>query len=167
MDANTEVAFDSGVPDASPYERTIVLKRVFDAPRALIWKMWTDPVHLAQWFGPAIFTNHKVKVDLRVGGALELTMRGPDGAEHPMKCEFREIVTGRKLAFINNAYDESDNKLIDGFTTVTFEDQGAKTKLTLEMTAKGVAEVTKFMLGGMAEGWIQSFDKMASCLLRH
>jgi len=166
MDASTEVAFDSGPPTVSPYERTIVLKRVFDAPRALMWKMWTDPAHLAQWFGPRIFTSHSVKLDLRVGGMLHLTMRGPDNTEHPMKCVFREIVPNEKLAFVNDAFDDNGNKLLDGFTTVLLEDVGGKTRLTLEMTAKGVAEVTKFMLGGMSEGWIQSFDKLASYLVK-
>jgi uncharacterized protein YndB with AHSA1/START domain len=169
MDASTsnELAFDSGLPAAPPYERSIVLKRIFDAPRALMWKMFTDPAHLAQWFGPKIFTNHSVKVDLRVGGLLQLTMRGPDGSEHPMKCVFREIVAGEKLAFVNDAYDTDGKKLLDGFTTIVFEDVGGKTRLTLETTAKGVAEVTKFMLGGMAEGWAQSFDKLAAGLLKH
>ena len=167
MDASTEVAFDSGVPEASPYERTIVLKRVFDAPRALIWKMWTDPAHLARWFGPKIFTSHGVKIDLRVGGVLQLTMRGPDGADHPMKCVFREIVPGEKLAFTNDAYDAAGSKLLDGFTTVRFEDAEGKTMLTLEQTAKGVAEIAKFMLGGMSQGWMESFDKLDACLPKH
>jgi uncharacterized protein YndB with AHSA1/START domain len=167
MNATTEVAFDSGLPAQSPYERSIVLTRVFDCPRALMWKMWTDPVHMAQWFGPEHFTNDKVKVDLRVGGGFELAMISPTKSEHPMRAEYREIVPNQKLAFTNNAYDSDGKQLLEGYTTVTFEDVAGKTKVTLETTAKGVAEVTKFMLGGMKDGWAQSWDKLAAYLKKH
>ncbi len=163
----TQVAFDSGVPAASPYERSIVLTHIFDAPRALVWKMWTDPAHLAQWFGPQMFTNKNVTVDLRFGGGFALTMVSPQGSEHPMTTVFKEIVPNEKLAFTNDALDEKGGKLLEGFTTVTFEDMGEKTKITVEARAQGTAEVTKFMLGGMKDGWAQSFDKLAAYMIKN
>ncbi len=162
MDATTKIESDTGAPDgAPPYTRSMVLTRVFDAPRALIWKMWTDPMHLVQWFGPEHFTNHSVKVDLRVGGSMELTMRGPENTDHPMKAVYREIRDQERLVFTNDAFDEDGNKLLDGLTIVMFEDFDGKTKITLETTATGTADVTKFMLGGMKDGWAQSWDKLA------
>lgn len=165
MDASTNVQSDTGVPTgAPPYRRSIVLTRTFDAPRALMWKMWTDPVHLAQWFGPQLFINHTVSVELRVGGAMKLTMRGPQGSEHPMIAVFREITAPERLVFTNNAVDERGGLLLEGMTTVSFAEVGGKTKVTLETTATGTAEITKFMLGGMKDGWTQSFDKLAAYL---
>src|ERR1700689_4949950 len=106
MDAKTEVQSDTGVNAAAPYTRTIVLTRVFDAPRALVWKVWTDPAHLAQWFGPEHFTNHSVAVDLRIGGTWRLTMRSPQGTNHPMECVFRDVQPQERLVFTNNALDD-------------------------------------------------------------
>jgi uncharacterized protein YndB with AHSA1/START domain len=162
MAARTEVVSDTGSPGPKPpYSRTTVLARVFDAPRALMWKMWTDPVHLAQWFGPEGYTNHSVAVDARVGGTLRLTMRSPQNTDHPMTCVFREVKAQERLVFTNNALDEKGGLLLEGMTSVTFEDVGGKTKVTLETTATGTADVTKFMLEGMKDGWAQSFEKLA------
>lgn len=64
---------------ALPIHRELTLTRVFDAPRALVYKMWTDPKHLAEWFGPKQFTNPKCEVDARVGGRIHVVMRAPWG----------------------------------------------------------------------------------------
>jgi uncharacterized protein YndB with AHSA1/START domain len=66
-------------------ERELTITRVFDAPRALVFEVWTDPKHLAQWWGPQGFTNPVCEFDARVGGELRIHMRGPDGSIYPMK----------------------------------------------------------------------------------
>ena len=71
-------------------EGTVVITRVFDAPRALVWQAWTDPKMLGEWFGPRGFTSSVPELDLRVGGALRIVMHGPDGNDYPMKGVFRE-----------------------------------------------------------------------------
>jgi uncharacterized protein YndB with AHSA1/START domain len=70
---------------------TVTILRVFDAPRALVWKAWTDPKMMAQWFGPRGFTNPVCELDVRVGGTLRIVMRGPDGQDYPMIGKFREV----------------------------------------------------------------------------
>jgi uncharacterized protein YndB with AHSA1/START domain len=112
-------------------EREVTITRIFNAPRAVVFRAWTDPVQLAQWWGPKGFTNPVCEIDVRIGGALRIHMRGPDGSIYPMKGEFREIVPPERLAFTNIALDEAGNAILEGFTTVTFADDGGKTTLTL------------------------------------
>jgi uncharacterized protein YndB with AHSA1/START domain len=73
-------------------ERELTLVRTFSAPRALVFEVWTDPKHLAQWWGPQGFTNPVCEFDPRVGGAFRIHMRGPDGVTYPMKGIIQEIV---------------------------------------------------------------------------
>src|SRR5215471_5530713 len=92
---------------AAPHGKaTVTLIRVFDAPRALVWKAWTDPKMMAQWFGPRGFTNPICELDVRIGGSLRIVMRGPDGTDYPMKGKFREITPPERLVFTNIAIDK-------------------------------------------------------------
>jgi predicted 3-demethylubiquinone-9 3-methyltransferase (glyoxalase superfamily)/uncharacterized protein YndB with AHSA1/START domain len=145
-------------------ERTLTLTRVFDAPRELVWRAWTDPKHLAQWFGPRGFTSSVPELDLRVGGALRIVMHGPDGNDYPMKGVFREVVAPERLVFGNIAIDKDGNHLLEGETTVILEEQGDKTKLTLHAYAKGLVPIAPQMLAGMEAGWSQSLDKLGETL---
>lgn len=142
-------------------ERTVVITRLFDAPRALVFKAWTDPSHLAQWWGPRGFTNPVCEVDLRVGGTLRIVMRAPDGAEHPMIGVFREIAPPERLVFVNTATDMAGKVLLEGLTTVTFAAHGADgTKLTVESKATARVDFAWRMLEGMETGWTQSIDRL-------
>src|SRR5947209_11418295 len=86
----------------------LVITRVFDAPRELVFKMWVDERHLAQWWSPHGFTNPVCKLDARPGGAIRVDMRGPDGATHPMTGEFREIVEPERLIFSSRAFADAN-----------------------------------------------------------
>ncbi len=141
-------------------ERELVITRIFDAPRELVFKAWTDPRHVAQWWGPKGFTNPVCEMDLRPGGALRIVMRAPDGAEHPMRGVFREVVEPERLVFTNIAVDAQGNTLLEGLTIVTFAEHGGKTKLTLHTSAAGVAAEAAQMLAGMAQGWTESLDRL-------
>jgi uncharacterized protein YndB with AHSA1/START domain len=147
--------------DTKLTDRTVVITRVFDAPRELVFKAWTDPVHLARWWGPKGFTNPICEVDLRVGGALRIVMRAPDGAEHPMTGVFREIDPPARLVFDNVAIDREDKVLLEGLTTVTFAEHGTGgTKLTVESRAVARVDYAWRMLEGMETGWTQSIDRL-------
>jgi len=147
--------------DAKLSDRTVVITRVFDAPRELVFKAWTDPVHLARWWGPKGFTNPICEVDLRVGGALRIVMRAPDGAEHPMTGVFREIDPPARLVFDNVAIDREDKVLLEGLTMVTFAEHGTGgTKLTVESRAVARVDYAWRMLEGMETGWTQSIDRL-------
>ena len=138
--------------------RELVLTRIIDAPRELVFRMWTDPVHLAKWWGPRDFTNPVCEIDFRPGGALLIVMRAPDGTDYPMGGIFREIVTPERLVFTNCALDWDGNVLLDGLTTVTFAEQGEKTKLTVQTRATALVPAAAQYLEGMQAGWEQTLD---------
>jgi uncharacterized protein YndB with AHSA1/START domain len=146
-------------------KRDVNITRTFSAPRGLVFRAWTDPSQLAQWFGPKGFTIPVCEVDLKVGGALRIVMRAPDGTEHPMRGVFREIVADERLVFTNLAVDANDKPLLEGLTAVTFEDEDGATRVTLTASASGAAGVVERMLEGMEAGWSQSLDKLAEFLL--
>jgi uncharacterized protein YndB with AHSA1/START domain len=141
--------------------REVTLTRVFDAPRALVFKMWTDPKHMAQWWGPKHFSNPVCEVDARPGGKILIHMRAPDGTVYPMSGTFREVKEPERLVFMAVAEDHDGHALIESLTTVTFEDFGGKTKLTVEASAIGLAPIAPQMLAGMEAGWSQSLEKLA------
>ena len=145
-------------------EGTVEIVRMFHAPRALVWQAWTDPKMMAQWFGPKYFTNPVCELDVRPGGRLRIVMRGPDGNDYPCMGVFREIVRLERLVFSNNAVDKDGNLLLEGLTTVTFVEQGSKTKMTLHTHAVGLVPIAKQMLAGMKAGWTQSIDKLEEIL---
>jgi uncharacterized protein YndB with AHSA1/START domain len=147
-------------------EREVTITRVFDAPRALVFKAWTDPRHLAQWWGPEGFTNPVCEFDAHVGGALRIHMRGPDGAVYPMKGVIREIAAPERLVFSSVAVDAAGKHLLEGLTTVTFAEQNGKTTMTMHTRAAAVAEIGVGYLQGMEAGWTQSIDRLEGLLAR-
>ncbi len=147
-------------------EREVIITRIFDAPRELVFKMWTDPKHVAQWWGPKGFTNPVCEMDARPGGALRIVMRGPDGAEYPMTGVFREITAPERLVFTTVAVDKEGHPLLEGLTTVTFARHGGKTKLTLKTRAVGLVAQAARMLEGMEAGWTQSIDRLEEHVAR-
>jgi uncharacterized protein YndB with AHSA1/START domain len=149
-------------PSASaPAEREIVLTRVFDAPRELVFKAWTEPKLMAQWWGPSGFTNPVCELNLRVGGAWRIVMRTPDGMEYPCDGVYREIVEPERLVFTNIARDKDGKPVIDGLTTVTFAEHNGKTTLTLGTRGTAVVDYAVAYLLGMETGWTQSLERLA------
>jgi uncharacterized protein YndB with AHSA1/START domain len=147
-------------------ERELTITRVFDAPRALVFEAWIDPRHLAQWWGPQGFTIPVCEFDARVGGALRIHMRGPDGTVYPMKGVIQEIVAPERLVFTNIAVDASGKHVLEGLTTVAFAEERGKTKMTLHTRAAAVAEVGVGYLQGMEMGWTQTIDKLEAFVAR-
>jgi uncharacterized protein YndB with AHSA1/START domain len=94
---------------ANVAEREVVITRVFDAPRSLVFKAWTDPEHMARWWGPTGFTNTICELDARVGGAWRIVMRSPAGIEYPCGGVYRGIVEPERLVFTNIATDNEGN----------------------------------------------------------
>jgi len=144
-------------------ERTVVATRVFDAPRELVYKAWTDPQQLGQWFPPKDFTSPRCEVDPRPGGIFRCDMMGPDGAMFVGKGLFREVVPNERLVF-TFAGEEAVPPAI--LVTVLFEAQGNKTKLTMQQTAATVADYEDLLKLGVTEGMNQSFDKLEELLAR-
>jgi uncharacterized protein YndB with AHSA1/START domain len=147
-------------------EREVVITRVYDAPRALVFKAWIDPKHLKQWWGPKVFTNPVCEVDARVGGAWRIVMRAPDGVDYPCGGVYREIVEPERLVFTNIATDKDGNPILDGLTTVMFAEEGRKTKLTLTTRAVALVDYAAAYLQGMEAGWTQSLETLAEELAK-
>ena len=145
-------------------EWDLVLTRVFDAPRELVFKVWTDTRHMAQWWGPNGFTNPVCELDVRPGGAIRIDMRAPNGVVYPMKGVFEEIVEPERLVFISSALDEKGNSMFDILNTVTFADQGGKTSLTLQVRVIKATAIAPQYLKGMEMGWTQSLDRLGAHL---
>jgi len=140
------MASSIGHTTAAP--RELVFSRIFDAPRALMWTAWTDPAHVARWWGPNGVTNPVCALDLRPGGAIRVDMRGADGSVSSMAGVFHDIVEPERLVFTTNAFAEHDGK-----TTVTLH---AVIVTSSPTVAASVA--------GMEEGWTQSLDRLADYL---
>jgi uncharacterized protein YndB with AHSA1/START domain len=112
---------------ANVAEREITDTRVINAPRELVWKVFTEPVHVVQWWGPDGFTNTTKSMDVRVGGEWIHTMHGPDGKDYPNHIVYRELVEPVLLVYDHISAPHHR-------TTVTFDDLGdGRTKLTFTM----------------------------------
>jgi uncharacterized protein YndB with AHSA1/START domain len=156
--------------DQSVQDR-IVITRIFDAPRELVWKAWTDPDHLARWWGPKYFTSPAAKIDFRVGGTYLFCMRSPDGQDFYSTGTYNEIVPPERIVYTDSFSDAEGNVISPeqfGMSelpaaqtiTLTFEDLGGKTKLTLSQADIPDGETRRNML----LGWNESFDKLADTL---
>jgi uncharacterized protein YndB with AHSA1/START domain len=145
----------------NPTKRELVITRIIDAPRDLVFKAWTEPKHMAQWWGPKGFTNPVCEMDVRPGGTLRIVMRAPDGVEYPMTGVFREIVTPERLVFTTVAEDQEGNPHLEGLTIVTFAEHDGKTTLTVQTSAVGLTPESARMLEGMEAGWTQSLERLA------
>jgi uncharacterized protein YndB with AHSA1/START domain len=117
---------------ASAVREELHLTRIVGAPRALVFRAWTDPKQVVQWWGPRGFTNPVCEWDARPGGAIRIHMRGPDGTVYPMGGVFKEIVEPERLVFISTALtDENSKPLFEILNTITFEVFHGITKLSL------------------------------------
>lgn len=139
--------------------REITLVRTIAAPRELVFRMWTEREHLAQWWGPHSFTNPVCEIDARAGGKILIHMRAPDGAVHVMDGVIHEVVSNERIVFTTSV-DAGGQRVLEGHNVVTFEDVGGKTKLTVQAQATGFVEIAKAMLAGMEAGWTQTLERL-------
>ena len=146
-------------PD-NPVGYEVTLTREIAAPRKLVFAAWIDESHVKEWWGPEGFDNPVCKVDARVGGKMDIHMRGPDGTVYPMTATFTEIVPEEKIVFTSGALDEKGAILFEILTTVTFADAGKKTRLTLTARVVTARSEGAHHIGGMEEGWSGSLDKL-------
>jgi uncharacterized protein YndB with AHSA1/START domain len=112
--------------DSDP--KVMVGTRLLDAPRELVWSVWTDPKHLAQWWGPDGFRTTTSVFDFKPGGVWRFVMHGPDGRDYENRITFDEIVKPERIAYHHGGGD--DVEPVQFRTTVTFDDLGAKTRVT-------------------------------------
>jgi uncharacterized protein YndB with AHSA1/START domain len=142
-------------------ERELFITRVFDAPRSLVWKAWAEPERMVRWLGPRGFTGKIIRRDPWAGGSYRFEMRSPDGNDHWAQGVYREIVEGERLVY-TWAWADADGRATtpDTVVTVTFSDEGEKTKITLHQAlfeSVSARDEHRF-------GWSSAFDCLADYL---
>ncbi|MDB6016561.1 MAG: hypothetical protein JWR19_1050, partial [Pedosphaera sp.] len=150
------------LPTRETPNQDLILTRVFAAPRELVWQAWTDPKHLAQWWGPNGFTNPVCEVDVRPGGAMRIHMRGPNGIVYPMTGVYQEIVEPERIVFSSGALDKEGKMLFEVLTTVTFTEQDGQTTQTLHVHIVKATPQAAPHLKGQKAGWSQSLERLAA-----
>ncbi len=142
--------------------REVTITRVFDAPRELVWKAWTEPEHFAHWFGTPPFTTPvaTIELDVRPGGAWRATMvHEEDGTELPFRGVYREVVEPERLVLTFDDVDDPSNPRVE-VLTVTFTDLDGKT----EVVAHQAGHLPEEEYDALAEGYGGFFDRLAEHL---
>lgn len=157
------------LPKMDVRKADLVITRIFDAPRALVWKAWIDPKQIAQWWGPHGFTNLLCEWDARPGGSILVHMHGPAGSPFdmvlPMKGKFHGVVAPERLVFSSSALeDEAGNAQLEVRNTVTLTEHNGKTKLTLHAKIVKATPGAASAVAGMEQGWSQSLERLAALL---
>jgi len=142
----------------------IVITRVFNAPKELVFQAWTDREHLAQWWGPRGFNCPRCEIDVRPGGLIRIDMRAPNGAIYPMSGVYLEIVAPERIIYTAGALNQKGFQIFEFLHTVTFAERDDKTTLIMKTRlVKSTAEAAKYV-GGFEAGMSQSLDKLADQL---
>ncbi len=149
-------------------DREIVIARVFDAPRELLFDAWTSPEHVQQWWGPKGYESYDCQIDLRVGGQFSLRMRAPDGQVHLCQGVYRELLRPERIVYDGAAAVGSPcgAGLPPGATvTVTFTECDGRTTLTIHTLLPSVAAQAAATAAGYAFGWTMSLERLADALM--
>ncbi len=159
-----------------------VITRVFDAPRDLVWKAWTEPEHLAEWWGPKGCTVRVVKLDVRPGGMFHYAMQFKPGHDMWGRFVYREIAAPSRLVYVSSFSDEkggitrapfsqlNDTWPLEVLNTLTLSERGGKTTITLRGAPINATEEERkmfaSMFASMQQGFGGTFDKLAEYLAR-
>lgn len=142
-------------------DREVVVERVYDAPRELVWTAWTDPKHVDRWWGPNGFRNETHSMDLRPGGTWKYVMHGPDGKDWGNWIRYEEVVPAERLVYEHGG---DDGPVAHFHVTITFKSEGKRTRVTMHSvfpTAAALAAVKKF---GAIEGGRQNLARLSGYL---
>jgi len=148
-------------------DRELVLTRMIDAPREKLFRAWTDPELLKQWFAPLPYTTPHAELDVRPGGSSLIVMRGPDGNEFPNRGVYLEVVENERIV-TTDAYTEAWKPSEKPFMTLilTFEDDGGRTRYTARVRHWTVEDREMHEKMGFHEGWGQCADQLAALVAK-
>jgi uncharacterized protein YndB with AHSA1/START domain len=166
--------------DAKMTSEPFVISRVFDAPRDLVWKAFTEPEHMKQWWGPKGFTVIASNMDLRPGGTYHYGLKAPDGTPMWGKFVYREITPPERIVFISSFSDEAGgvtrhpmamNWPLEMFSTFTFEElPGGKTRFTVRWSAHNATTDEQAVFNSshasMQQGWSGTMEQLEAYLAR-
>jgi len=151
----------------------LIIQRIFDAPRELVWKAWSEPERFMRWWGPKDYTSPACKIDFRVGGSFLACMRSSDGTDIWSTGVYREIIPLERIVCTDSFADAKGNVVpashygmgedfpLEMLLTVTLEEADGNTKLTIRHDG-----MPSEMAEGANEGWNQSLDKLAESLAK-
>jgi uncharacterized protein YndB with AHSA1/START domain len=148
--------------DASHAGEELTVTRLLDAPRAAVFRAWSDAKHVAQWWGPNGFTNPRCEWDLRPGGEMRIDMHGPDGIVFAMSGIFHEVVEPERIVYINSGLDEHGEKTFEILNTVRFEEQGRKTMVSVHSRVLRAGPGAEKYLAEMEMGWTQCIERLGA-----
>lgn len=150
----------------SSADNEIVISRLFDAPRELVWEVWTNPEHVAKWWGPNGFSTTIHEMDVRPGGVWHLMMHGPDGRDYPNKSIFKEVIKFERIVFSHGGGTKGGPGA-NFEATWTFDPQGDKTRVTIRMVFPTKVERDRVVKHYDAiEGGKQTLGRLAEYLER-
>jgi uncharacterized protein YndB with AHSA1/START domain len=154
-------------PTTPPTDRDLVLARIIDASPDKLYRAWTQPELLKQWFAPLPYTTPVAELDVRPGGATMIVMRAPDGTDLPNPGVFLEVVENERLVFTNaytKAWEPSDKPFMT--VVLTFEDLGGRTRYTALVRHWSVADREAHERMGFHQGWSQCADQLAAVVAK-
>jgi uncharacterized protein YndB with AHSA1/START domain len=144
----------------TPTDREIVLTRVFDAPRHLVFEAWSNPELLKRWFGPRGWSLEVCEVDLKVGGTWRFVLQGPDGTRMGMRGIYREIAPPDRVVHTESFDDYPGESVVTGVLV----EEGGRTTLTGTVTYASKEIRDAVLASGMEHGAAESYDKLAELL---
>ena len=146
--------------------KELTITRTFDAPREMVWKAWINQKYIEKWWAPKGFTNPVCEWDAKKGGKIYIEMKAPDGTIYPMEGEFIEITNPSKIIFTSAAIDNEGAHNFDVLNTITFIEDGNKTRVILHFIFSNFAAEAMKYIGGAETGWNMSLDKLAELLTK-
>lgn len=152
--------------DESTAARELHLTRLFDAPRTLVWRAWTDPAMVAHWWGPRMFSAPLCEVDARKGGLIRIHMCGPDGLTYPMKGIFTEVLEPERLVFTAYALvGEHAEPILETRNSVFFGEEESKTRIEVDILVLRATPEAEIAIAGMEQGWNEQLDKLVELIV--
>ena len=151
---------NSSVLEAGLLEVSLT-RRIAAAPE-FVFRAWTDPKHLAEWWEPKRFTKPVYEADARVGGAIRIYLPAPNGLVHAMTRRFVEIDRPHRLVFATAGIDEEGETMFEVLNTVAFADDAGGTEISLVARVTNATAAASQMLSGMSQGWSENLDRLAA-----
>jgi uncharacterized protein YndB with AHSA1/START domain len=148
-------------------EHELVLTRLIDAPREKLFRAWTEPELIKQWFTPRPWTTPVVEIDVRPGGSSSMIFRGPEGQEFPNRGVYLEVVKNERLVFTDaytSAWVPSEKPFMTGI--ITFEDEGGRTRYTARARHWNAEDRRKHEEMGFHDGWGKATDQLEALVKR-
>jgi uncharacterized protein YndB with AHSA1/START domain len=141
-------------------QESIVMTRIFDAPRSRVFEAWTQAEHLGKWYAPKGFTITDCAADPRPGGVFRMRWRAPWGGTYSVRGEYREVLPPERVVIACTLDDEQGASWLEELIEVNLQQSGSRTRLLLNSSARGKGAQAPRMLAGLEKGWTQTVDRL-------